>query len=503
MLLTEKYKEDIVGILSCYDRVIINGIAGTFGYAGGMTNFFYANSFRIFDFAKIFTPVTEKIKENAEKIAKENNIEIEYIRKNGVFRKDEKIAEIIEKKGISEGLVHIFSVLEMSDTYSSWHDKSTGKTAFRNDKIKCLHYYFYFIDKVFGLCFFKVPTISPFKVQFYMNGHNWLEYKLRKENIEYKKIDNAFVEIGNFERGQELSDKLRIEDLHTALDIFTKRYCPIPTEWNQTFSFTIHQVEYALDIVFKDFKTLKPIYENIIKTAMYTVTPDDIANFLGKRFSVLFEGEAGSRYNKRILGTRIKHQMGEISVKIYDKFGRIIRIEVTSNNVSQLKIFRDVKKRDGTVVQEIAPVRKSIYSLFPLITVFKNACNRYLEFISAFDDPTNGLKKLDKVIENATQNNKNYKGFNFFDKDDEKILVSVADGKFTLKGITNKELKKLLPDKKPWQLSRILKRLRLHGLIKKVGNSYKYYLSALGKQVIIAGLSFKNMHLIPDLSTNF
>jgi hypothetical protein len=142
---------------------------------------------------------------------------------------------------------------------------------------------------------------------------------------------------------------------------------------------------------------------------MHTVTPDNIANFLGKRFSVLFEGEAGSRFDKRILGTRIKHQMGEISVKIYDKFGKILRIEVTSNDVSQLKVFRDVHKRDGSIVATIAPVKKSIYSLFPLIRVFKNVCNRYLEFISSFDDMKDGLKKLERVTETVTENKKNYK----------------------------------------------------------------------------------------------
>jgi hypothetical protein len=51
--------------------------------------------------------------------------------------------------------------------------------------------------------------------------------------------------------------------------------------------------------LFKDEGSLGVLYENIIKTAMHTVTAEDIANFLGKRFSVLFEGEAGSRYNKK------------------------------------------------------------------------------------------------------------------------------------------------------------------------------------------------------------
>ena len=500
MLITETHKEDIWGTISCYDRIITKGTAGTFGYSAGMTSFFYSKGYRIFDFANIFTPVTEDIKKNAERIAAENGIKIEYIRKSGAFRKDDKIAEIIKERGTHEGLVHIFSAMEIANTYKPWHDKQTNKTYFKNDQTKCLHYYFYFIDRELGLCFFKVPTIAPYVTTFYFNGHNLLETKLKKNNIGYEKKDNAFTFISDFEKAQELSDNIKVEDIHSALDIFTARYCPLPTEWELRFNYTIQQVEYAADVVFKNIESLKPLYESIIKTAMHTVTPEDIANFLGKRFSVIFEGEAGSKYNKRILGTRIKHQMGEISVKVYDKFGSVLRIEVTSNDVSKLKSFRDVQKRDGTTETKMAPVKKSIYSLFALTQIFKNAARRYLEFVSSFDDPTDGLKKLDKVTEPVTENNRNYKGFNFFNKDDEKILFSIADGKFTLKGITNKELQKLIPEKTPGQLSRILKRLRLHGLIKKVGKTYKYYLTAIGKQVIVAGLSFKNMVLIPALS---
>jgi hypothetical protein len=154
----------------------------------------------------------------------------------------------------------------------------------------------------------KVPTIAPYRVTFYFNGHNWLEHKLIKKGIGYRKEDNAYVDIRDYGKAQELSDKMRVEDLHQAPDIMVRRYSPLPAEYGLRYNRTVHQVEYALDIAFKDEKTLEVLYENIIKTAMHTVTPEDIANFPGKRFSVLFEGEAGSRYTKRILGTRIKHQ---------------------------------------------------------------------------------------------------------------------------------------------------------------------------------------------------
>ena len=148
MLITERYENDILGVLSCYDRVVVYATPGKLGYSGGMTHFFYLQGFKIFDFSEVFRPVTDAIKDNAERIAKESGIKIEYIRKTGAFRKEDRIQEIIAKRGDHEGLVHIFSALESSNTYKPWHNKETGKTYFTPDTTKCLHYYFYFIDRL-------------------------------------------------------------------------------------------------------------------------------------------------------------------------------------------------------------------------------------------------------------------------------------------------------------------------------------------------------------------
>ena len=53
---------------------------------------------------------------------------------------------------------------------------------------------------------------------------------------------------------------------------------------------------------------------------------------------------------------------------------------------------------------------------------------------------------------------------------------------------------------KAGQVSRDLKNLRLQGLIKKVGRTYKYYLTPIGKQVIATGLYLKSLRVVPMLS---
>ena len=501
MRIKDKYADKISGVLYDYDRVNIKCTAGAFHYADGMTTFFNVIGAKCFDFHNVFKPVTKGIIENAEMLAKDAGLGIEFIRSPKSFRKDDEIARILNERGEDEGLVKIWSQMETCPTYKPWYDPKSGKTYFKTDMTKCKVYYFYFIDRLLGLTFVKVPTISPFMVTVYFNGHNWLEKRLQKNQIAYQKMDNAFTFIEDYEKAQKLCDKIRIEDIHQALDIFMERFCPLPKEWNLRYNYTISQCEYSLDIVFKDPGELAPIYDNIVRTAMHTVTPENIATFLGKRLTVRFEGEAGNRYNERSLGTRIKHQMGELSVKVYDKFGKVLRIEVTALNVSKLNAFRDVFKRNGEIETKVAPVKKSIYSLFVLIPVFKSIIGRYLDFISSFDDPTNGIKKLNNVTGKKEVDGKNVKGLNFFDNEDEKILLAIGNGKFTLLGLRAKFLKSIFPDLPSWKISHILKRLRLLGLIRKIKGTYRYHLTALGRSVISTGLYLKNLVIIPSLAT--
>ena len=47
-----------------------------------------------------------------------------------------------------------------------------------------------------------------------------------------------------------------------------------------------------------------------------------------------YQDEMGNRYNIRIEGTRVRHSMGMASIKMYDKFGQILRIETTAKDIS-------------------------------------------------------------------------------------------------------------------------------------------------------------------------
>ncbi len=494
-LLTETYKGKIALVLSCYDRLILTGTMPEISYSQGMTSYMYNNEVKIFDYQRFAEPFKDAIRANAERIAKEHGIEIEFIRKSGL-RKESIVSEKIKQRGDHPGIVHIISAMEGCNTYKPWHDKTTGKTFLKSDQSKCLHYYFYFIDPQVGLGYVRVPTWCPFRLQVYINGHNLLAAELKKAGIKYAMIDNAFDYIEHVDRAQELSDNISMEKLHRKLDEFAWQFCPVYKDFNLRYHWSVMQAEYATDIVFKKQDDLQLIYDELIATAIHTVKPENIATFLGHKLDPRYQGEVGNNYHVRIEGSRIKHTMGSVSIKMYDKFSKILRIETTSNDISFFKHFREVVHRDGSTSYEMAPLKKNIYSLSFLTDNLKASNKRYLEFISAFDNKEVGRKRLEKITESKIDNNRNYKGFNFFSADDLAILIAITRGEFNINGFRNKNLQKLLGFTGS-KISRLIKRLKVHGLIKKANDSYKYYMTKIGKETIIMAEKIKELVLVP------
>jgi len=498
--LLARHAKLIKGVLSCFDRIVVQGTLPLLCYANGMTAYLKARGIRIFDYPKWAEPLRERIRTNAETLAAAEGIEIEFVRKLKGFRKEDRIAEILQQRGTQPGLVHILSAMESCPSYKPWHDKQTHQTFLKPDSGKCLHYYFYFIDEALGLCYLRVPTWAPFRLQFYCNGHNRLAIELRKHGIAFEQVDNAFVEIADCARAQRLADDWRIRSLHRALDRFARRYCPILRQLGVSYHWSIMQVEYATDILFRDRAALASVYEPLIRTAIHAVRAEHVATFLGRKLTAASTIDVGTDFTTRIEGTRIKHMMGSCSIKLYDKFGVVLRIETTSNDVAFFKHHRSVEHRDGTRAFELAPVRKTIYSLCPDVQALLGDANRrYLDFLGDLGDPHAGLKEIQKLSDSVTENDRTYRGFNFFGRVDLQLFETLARGEFQVSGIRNRDLQRFT-SLSVGQICHRLKRLRLHGLIKRVGKTYKYYLTAFGQRVILAALKLRALHLIPALA---
>ena len=256
--LTERYDDRIAGVLSCYDRVVVTGTLPTVCYAAGMTKFLYAIGVRIFDYPQFASTLRDRVRERAASLAAQAGITIEHIAKSHI-RKKAVVAEVLKRRGEHPGLVHVISAMEACGAYQPWHDKQTHKTFVRPDSGKCLHYYFYFIDAELGLVYLRVPTWAPFRLQFYCNGHSWLARQLTAEGISFTAADNALIRIDDWQRAQDLADRLSPDRLHLVLDRgacpragqrpdpWAAQCCPVLDVFRQSYHWSLMQVEYATD----------------------------------------------------------------------------------------------------------------------------------------------------------------------------------------------------------------------------------------------------------------
>ena len=485
----------VAAVLSCYDRIIVTGTLPGACYAKGMTGFLSAWQIRIFDYPRFAEPLRDR----AAELARAAGITIEHIAKNHIHKED-IVARVLVVRGDRPGLVHIISAMEACDTYKPWHDKHTHRTFLRPDTGKCLHYYFYFIDAELGLIYLRVPTWCPFRLQFYCNGHSWLARQLTAAGVGFTLADNAFLRIDDWERAQALADTLSPDHLHRILDHYAQQCCPVLDVFAQSYHWSFMQVEYATDLVFRTPAILKPLYEQLSRQAILTVKAEHVATFLGHKITAQLAQEIGSQFTTRIEGTCVKHRFSKSSIKIYDKFGLVLRIETTTNDVSAFKHYRKVEHRQGPATRALAPVRKTIYSLKDLREILLGCNRRYLEYLSSLDDFSAGIRALDRLTQPRLVKGRTVRGLNFFSHPEQTLLSVLQRPAYNIAGLRRADLLPFLAQSSPATLTRHLARLRLLGVIKRVTGTYRYYLTRAGRAAIAAGRSLTQLTIIPALA---
>ena len=312
--------------------------------------------------------------------------------------------------------------------------------------------------------------------------------------------DNAFLQIDDLEIANQLAAQFNIEQLHAKLDSFARRYCPPIDEMNMRYNWSIMQAEYATDLVFKQQHILQAFFPPLLETLIQAVKLVDIATFLGRKLHGNYQGELGNHFNLRWLGRRFRPQMGAVAIRRTTSSTSSCGLQPQSISSLFSSKYRQVNHCDGSTSMCWAAMKKTIDSLSLLQETALVGNHRYLKSVSQIETPEVGVEKLHRLIETKEINHHRHKDFNFFAKEDASFFRTLRWGEFFILGFTNKDLGQLLAEKHSGQFPRLLKRLRVHGLIKKVGRTYKYYLSEYSRRVVVMALKLREMVVIPGLA---
>lgn len=208
-MFVEKFKDNILGTNSYFDRLIITGSLLPISFCNGLQSFLSANNILL----KNFIPYAEKLqlllKKSAKPIADTENAYYQYLNSPSIS-KEKLVKKIIKKRGTHPGLVAVLTTLEVDNSFSIHKNRIEKKLELVHRPRKCLHIYYYFIDEQLGLCHFRLQTFFPFKIQIYFNGREQLVRKLDQCQITYEKDDNCFTYFSDISKAQKLTDDLDV-----------------------------------------------------------------------------------------------------------------------------------------------------------------------------------------------------------------------------------------------------------------------------------------------------
>ena len=126
----------------------------------------------------------ERVKAHAQAMAAKHKRAFQYLSTS--LRKEDAARQLAERDGIEEGFVCVFSVLEPCRTFSFRF--APAQAYAQSAKRKCLHLYYYFMDRDLGLIHVRVQTWFPLQIQVYLNGHERLARPLCQTNWRRAKL---------------------------------------------------------------------------------------------------------------------------------------------------------------------------------------------------------------------------------------------------------------------------------------------------------------------------
>lgn len=507
----KKYQRDVIGVLSGWDRVRFRGTIRMIAYVDGLLGWLSDRRVLLKHFKPFAEELTSTLRESVTSVAHAAGKSITYLA-SSLLSKEDLVAELIRRDGLSEGLVCVLSCVEPCRSYEIRRNAEAKQIEAVSTLRKCLHWYVYFLDPLWGLCHVRIQSWLPFTVHVCINGREWLCRQLDAAGLGYTRRDNCLLDVEDLAAAQELLDAQPWADFQELLRGLLMRSCPallqLPLSKRfHEYYWSADETEWATDVMFRSPAALEHRYPLLIRHAMTTFSSRDVMRFLGRTrmpaaggVDKRFHGEVVSDLRQRPEGLRVKHRMNRNSVKMYDKQGSVLRIETTINDARDLFVYR-ASETDPTGPKTHRRLRKGVVDLPRRAQVSQAANKRYLTALAQADTSTPLGRLADQIREPVIADGRRYRGLQPAAGPDATLSELMLRGEFSLHGFRNRDLRSLLypltecAHERRRQANRISRQLRLfreHGLLRKVKGTHRYQLTASGRRVLPAFIAARN-----------
>lgn len=524
--LVRKLAQRVIGVLSGFDRLLFRGILRCVINPRGLNGYLYGAGVPMAKFGEHAEHVSELVKEQSCRHAREINREVRYL-ESSQDRKKDIAAEIARRDAIREGLVCVLTCVEPCMSFHVQRDRATKTIALASRRRKCLHLYHYFQHEQFGFMHVRLQTWFPFTMQVYLNGREWLARELEKAGIAFVRHDTCVSQVDDLEAAQRLLDEQLRVSWTTLLGDLVRRVhpahetifanCPAHA---RNYYWSVAESEWASDVLFHDAADVLPVCERLARHSLRVHGPADVMRFLGRTVRsdglprANFGGEIHSDARVFHAGLRIKHRVNQNSVKMYNRPG-VLRIETTINNPSEFKVWRTPEGSAADKPSEWLRLRKGVADLHRRAQVSQASNDRFATAAAeVLDDGAMPLKDLTAALcrpvlrpsparaDGSRAPSRRFRALNPLSQDDIALLTAVAQPQYVVSGMRNQDLRGDLygPDptdvaqkrRRSSGVSRKLSLLRAHGLLEKVAKTHRYRVTTKGRHALTALLAAAN-----------
>jgi hypothetical protein len=506
-----KHQEQIVGVLSCFDRLIFRGHL-PLSYPRGLEGFLYRQGVLFKDFKHYAPKIAERIKEHVKQQVEQAGASFRHLPKKE--RMEDQARRLAQEKGIREGIVCGFSQLETCRTYRLAYGE--GRPRLLKDYRRCTVLYVFVMHAILGLIHVKLETWFPLTMQVYVNGHDFVAKKLDALGMGYVQEDNVFTAIDDFRAAQACADRLPKQNWPKLLGDLARQFNPLLGKelQGQDYYWVTDQSEYATDVVWKDASVWAAFYPRLVEHVRACLSAEDVLKFLGRPLRSNFQGEVRThvgrvpyhRNGKRFEGVRVKHGMKSNLLKMYNKSAAVLRLETVINDPTEFRVRR-WQEQDGKRVLTWQPLRKGVAWLWRYAEVSGAANARYLYALSAVDDDGVVRAQLDRLTRPANLHGQTKRALEPMRPADQALFQAVLRGEHRLHGFTNRDLAGQLyrgQAKDPAErrrrcgrVTRLIQILRAHGLVAKVPRARRYRVTAQGETLMAAAIYVRH-HYLPQ-----
>jgi hypothetical protein len=502
----QRFGSLVSGVLHGFDRMRLRGSKRLLCVPGGFCDYLRQIDVPIWKYKSYARDTTAALCKAIETHAKKAGL-YQYVNNSWQSKEELALAQAAAQNR-QRGLIAVIGSVDPCQIMQVRRDVKSKNLEPRVEPGKCLHYYHYYLDPNFGLRYTRLQSWFPFTMHIGLNGRDWLARQMTLAGLKYEKKDNSFTSVQDWHAAQCLLDN----QLRTAWPALLDRWAHESHPWLEAvcqqpvpYYWSVQEAEFATDIVFKKPEDLQRLYPQLVHYSTSLLKSTDVLRFMGYHVTKMgrphqdFAGEFVSTIKELVEGTCVKHRVAKNVLKMYDKFGQILRLENLLLNVRDFKVYRRREgHHDGPL--EYLRLRKSVADIHRRADLGRSINERLADALTTVEDKT-PLGELVQDLGKPTKwKGRPVRAINPLAPADATLLQAINRGEFLVNGLRNRDLRAILfPEtKEPTpkeaksqaaKVTRLIRLLRAHGIIWKVAKTHRYQVSAAGRRKIAALLA--------------